>query len=226
VGVYFVGSVALGDYVPGQSDIDIVAVIDRRISDHEKREVVEALRHPNLSCPTRGLEFVLYTRDAVEAPPVDAGFEINLNTGPRMTTHVGFDASAEPRFWFLIDRAIANQFGIVIVGPPAAGVFAPISRRLLLEAMSESIAWHRANEKLGGSSVFIACRSWRYVDADELGSKNDAAEWARARSSDPGTIDAALEQRRGGRAKLDGPAIATLLGRAQAAITAALVALR
>lgn len=221
VGAYFVGSVALRDYVPTRSDIDIIAVIDRKLPDDEKREVVDALRHPNLPCPARGLEFVLYTREAVGSPEAGPGFEINLNTGRGMETHIGFDALAEPRFWFLIDRAIAHQSGIAIVGLPPTEVFAPIPRRLVLEAMAESIAWHRANEKLSGSTVLNACRSWRYADAGILGSKSDAAEWARPRSSDPNTIDAALEQRRGGAAELDEPAIAALLGRAQVAITAA-----
>ncbi len=175
VGVYFVGSVALGDYIPGHSDIDMVAVTDRPISDDEKRQVVDELSHPNLRCPTRGFEFVLYTRPRVAVASSDAAFEINLNTGPGMAPHVGFDASAEPRFWFVIDRAFAHAFGISIEGPPAREVFAPVPRPVILEAMAESIAWHRAHESLGHFSVLNVCRAWRYAEAGELGSKADAA---------------------------------------------------
>jgi hypothetical protein len=139
-----------------------------------------------------------------------------------METHVGVDASAEPRFWFVIDRAIAHQFGVSIVGPPAAEVFSPISRRLVLEAMSESIAWHRANDKAGHSSVLNGCRAWRYADDGELGSKNDAAKWARKRWSDPSTIDAALQLRDGRTVELPAAAVATFLDSAEAAVTAAL----
>lgn len=226
VGVYFVGSVALGDYIPGHSDIDMVAVTDRAMSDLEKRQVVDGLSHPNLPCPTRGFELVLYTRRHVATASSDAAFEINLNTGPRMAPHVGFDASAEPRFWFVIDRAIAHGFGTPIDGPPAHEVFAPIPRRVILEAMTESIAWHRAHETLGHFSVLNACRAWRYAEEGELGSKAAAAEWARQKTADPETIDTALRIRRGARAELPEPGMAEVLDHAQAALNAALAATR
>jgi uncharacterized protein (DUF952 family) len=222
VGVYFIGSVALGDYVPGHSDIDMVAVTDRAVSDDEKRKVAGELSHPNLPCPTRGFEFVLYARPRVAIASSDAAFEINLNTGPRMAPHVGFDASAEPRFWFVIDRAIAHASGISIDGPPAREVFASVPRPVVLEAMAESIAWHRAHEPLGHFSVLNACRAWRYAEAGELGSKADAAEWARERSADAETIDTALRMRRGARAELPELRIAAVLDRARAALKAAL----
>ena len=43
VGVYFVGSVALGGYVPGESDIDIAAVSNSALTDPQKQ-----LRQPSL----------------------------------------------------------------------------------------------------------------------------------------------------------------------------------
>jgi hypothetical protein len=222
VGVYFVGSVALGDYIPGRSDIDMVAVTDRPISDDEKRQVVDELSHPNLPCPTRGFEFVLYTRPRVAVASSDAAFEINLNTGPGMAPHVGFDASAEPRFWFVIDRAFAHAFGIAIEGPPAREVFAPVPRPVVLEAMAESLAWHRAHESLGHFTVLNACRAWRYAEAGELGSKADAAEWARQRSADTETIDTALRMRRGAHAELPELRIEAVLDHAESALSAAL----
>ena len=55
VGAYFVGSVALGDYLGSRSDIDIAAVSARALSRNEKTEVAGALSHPRLLCPARGL---------------------------------------------------------------------------------------------------------------------------------------------------------------------------
>jgi streptomycin 3"-adenylyltransferase len=43
VGVYFVGSTALGGYVPGESDVDIVAVSERVIPDEAKPQIAEAV---------------------------------------------------------------------------------------------------------------------------------------------------------------------------------------
>ena len=55
-GVYFVGSVALGGYVPGESDIDIVAVSSHAIPDQLKPSLADAIFDTTRSCPARGLE--------------------------------------------------------------------------------------------------------------------------------------------------------------------------
>ena len=221
VGVYFVGSVALDDYVPGQSDIDMVAVTAGVVSDIHKRRVVDEVSYPNLAGPSRGLELVLYTRRSVSVASSDAAFELNLNTGPRMARRVTFAAADEPRFWFVIDRAIAHLSGMAVDGPPAADVFAPVAREVVLEMMSESIAWHRAHQRLTPSSVLNACRSWRYAEQGELGSKTRAAEWALSRSSDPETIETALRMRGGATAELPEARIAAIVDRAEAALAAA-----
>src|SRR5258708_28005644 len=43
VGVYFVGSVALGGYVPGESDIDIAGVSSAGLTDPQRQSVASAV---------------------------------------------------------------------------------------------------------------------------------------------------------------------------------------
>jgi len=43
VGVYFVGSVVLGGYVPGESDIDIVAVSEAALTDPQRTSIAWAV---------------------------------------------------------------------------------------------------------------------------------------------------------------------------------------
>ncbi len=203
VGVYFVGSIALGDYVPGQSDIDIVAVSRDQVGYREKQEIVETLLDPRLPCPARGLEFTLYRRKVAASSPVGGDFEVNVNGGPRMVRAVNFDDKEQPRFWFVLDRAIAQRHGVVISGPSADEVFADVSRSILLEAMVESMRWHDTHERLGFYSVLNASRAWRFAVEDALGSKLDGAKWARARWREPSLIDAAVELRHGRPAALD-----------------------
>jgi hypothetical protein len=218
VGAYFVGSVALGGYMPGHSDIDIVAVAATPLAVEEKANIVAVLSHPALRCPTRGLEFVLYERSRVEVATPDAGIEINLNTGPRVATHVGLDASREPRFWFVIDRAIAHLHGLTIDGPTAADLFAPIPRAWLLEALMESMAWHRAHEMLSCYSVLNSCRAWRFAEENAMSSKVDAATWAVARWADTGIIENALRLRRGQSGSLAADGVAALLDHVRLAL--------
>ena len=131
-----------------------------------------------------------------------------------MPTVVHLDANEEQGFWYALDRAIAHRSGVVISGPPPRTVFVDVPRRTLLEAMSESMAWHRAHEKATLYSVLNACRAWRFAEEDVLGSKLEGATWARARWPDTDLIDAALALRRGKDAALDQRAVDALLAAA------------
>ena len=212
VGVYFVGSVALGGYVPGESDIDIAAVSRGALTDPQRQSVASAVVGASAACPARGLEFTLYRREVAGSLPAGADFEVNANGGPRMPTAVHMDARAEPGFWYVLDRAIAHRSGLVISGPTARGTFADVPRSMLLHALHESMAWHRAHEKATLYSVLNACRAWRFAAMDVLGSKLEGAAWARTRWPDAGLIDAAVALRRGEDAILEESAVDAFLG--------------
>ncbi|MFD2079615.1 protein of unknown function [Actinopolymorpha cephalotaxi] len=211
VGTYFVGSVALGGYVPGESDIDIAAVSSAALTDQQRRSVASAVVEASAGCPARGVEFTLYRRDVAGSRPAGADFEVNANGGPRMPTAIHLDAAAESGFWYVLDRAIAHRSGVAISGPPAREIFADVPRHTLLDAMYESMTWHRAHEKATLYSVLNACRAWRFAEDDVLGSKLEGAAWARARWSDTGVIDAAVALRRGEDAALADSAVDALL---------------
>lgn len=203
---YLGGSVALGGFVPGQSDIDIVAVCQRSLQVERKQAVAGAITREAIACPTRGLEFVLYSRAAVATPSRTQQFEINLNAGPLMPYRLSLDAASEPSHWFVLDIAIVREHGLRLLGPPAEEVFAPIPRPWLLDALKDSLEWHVDHESLLHYSVLNACRSWRYAEEGVWSSKEDAAEWARSRTEDPSIIDSALAIRRGDRSRYLGPA--------------------
>ena len=198
VGVYASGSWALGDYVPGRSDLDRFVVCSGPLDEEAKSTLVECLRHEAFPCPARGLELVVYTRAQAGSADADAGFELNLNSGRAMPLHVSFDAGDEPRHWFVLDRAIVRERGLPLAGPPAAEVFAEIPRQVVLEALRESLAWHRANAAEAGENLVLnAVRAWRYAEEGTWASKREAAEWARERLADPAVLDAAVEERYG-----------------------------
>jgi hypothetical protein len=211
IGVYFVGSVALGGYVPGESDIDIAAVSTAALTAAQRKSVASAVVEASAACPARGVEFTLYRREVACSLPEGADFEVNANGGPRMPTAVHLDPTSEAGFWYVLDRAIAHRSGLAIYGPQPREIFADVPRSTLLEAMQESMAWHRTHEKASLYSVLNACRAWRFAAMDVLGSKLEGAAWARARWPDTGVIDAAVALRRGEEATLDDAEVDTLL---------------
>ena len=58
VGVYTTGSLALGDYRPGRSDIDLMVVVAGSEDLDLRRQLARRLDHRVLACPAAGLEFV------------------------------------------------------------------------------------------------------------------------------------------------------------------------
>jgi hypothetical protein len=206
LGTYLSGSVALGGYVPGQSDIDIFAVSRSSLEVEKKQTVAEIISGEAANCPTRGMEFVLYSRTAVAEPSRTPRFEINLNAGPEMSYHLSFDPASEPSHWFVLDIAIVREYGLPLVGPPAREVFGPVPRPWLLDALEESLEWHADHETLLHYSVLNACRSWRYAEEGIMSSKDDAAVWALSQTEDPSIIVSALEIRTGDRPRSLDPA--------------------
>jgi len=144
VGAYAAGSVGLGAYQAGRSDVDVALLSAGPLTDAAKRTLVARLRHEALPCPARGLELVVYDRAVAASGTPDPGFEVELNTGAGMPFRRTLDPADRPaadgRFWYGLDRSILHQSGLPLLGPPAGEVFADLSpadlRRLLVEALS------------------------------------------------------------------------------------------
>jgi predicted nucleotidyltransferase len=162
--VYLLGSAALGAYEPGSSDVDVVAVTSRSLSPEDRRTLAE--RAEAIPGPARKLELVVYPRGSEE-------WEINLNTGE----HVSFDPAEEPPFWFVLDRAIAEQHAVPLQGPPWTEVFPPVPREDVLDALARSLGWHAENEPSSRNTVLNTVRSWRWLETGEWGTKPQAARW-------------------------------------------------
>ena len=210
------GSTALGDFDRRRSDVDVQAVVTTRLARPELERLAADLSHPGLPCPVRGLEFVLYAREDL-ADPLGPAFLLNLNTGPGMVQHAGYDPAAEPRFWFVLDVAIARERSRPLAGPPPAGVLPRLDRRLVLTALGEALAFYRALD--GAEAVLAACRAWAWAAEERWLSKAEAAAWAAARLPDPAPVEQALARRADPAAPGPGPgAVAAVVERAERAL--------
>ena len=222
IGAYFVGSIALGGYVAGESDIDIVGVSEHQVPAEAKLLVAGAVLECTTGCPARGLEFTLYRQEVAAARPKGADFEVNANGGPRMPQSVHLDQDAEPGFWYVLDRATAHRVGIAIVGPPGGQVFADAPRDALLASMKESMRWHRDHEGATLYSVLNASRAWRFAAEDVLGSKLEGAAWTRSRWANPELIDSAVALRYGKSADLQASQVDEFLEYVEGVLSSAL----
>jgi PAS domain S-box-containing protein len=192
VGAWVIGSGALGDFDPQRSDIDVQAVSAVRLPRAELEALAAELSHDALPCPVRGLEFVLYAQEDLPDPRGPA-FSLNLNSGPGMEHHAGFEAEAEPRFWFVLDVAIAREHSRALAGLEPAAVLPALPRGLVRASLRDSLEWFRAHD--AGQAVLAACRAWAWATDGRWLSKGEAAAWAMARLDDPAPVADALRRR-------------------------------
>jgi hypothetical protein len=209
VAAYGAGSIALGAYQPGRSDIDVALVCEDALGLEQKQTLVSRLRHEALPCPARGLELVLYRRTVAQSGTPEPGFEVELNTGARMEFRATYTVrdrpAADGQFWYALDRGILHQSGYVLYGPPASEMFADLSpvdlRALLVEALSWWLARPTppSDEPAPGAedAVLGACRSLvRFRDGEWL-SKDAAGRRLLENGIAPELIERCLQARRG-----------------------------
>ena len=180
VGAWLFGSGALGDLDPATSDLDVQVVTTVRLPRAERERLTARVSHPELPCPVRGLELVVYARDDLENP-LGPAFQVNLNTGPRMTQHVAYDPSEDPRFWFVLDVAIGREAGRTLAGPPPAEVFPELPVPLVLDSLQQALAWFAANDPRGGQAALAAARAWAWAEEGRWLAKGPAAVWLASR---------------------------------------------
>lgn len=200
VGVYLFGSAAYSDYTPGISDLDVQAVVTESLSKRECTDIASSLTHQRLPCPARRLEFVCYAQSSINPATRHPLFELNFNTGAGEHDHLSLNPAEESSHWFVLDIAMGRAIGRSLVGPEPAQVFAPIPRIWQLEAIADSLAWHRTYEFTSANSVLNACRGWRYAVTGMWGSKVAGAAWVRQQPGCPVVVAQAEQLRHGGSA--------------------------
>jgi hypothetical protein len=178
IGVYTTGSLALGGYRHGRSDIDLMAVVSGSPGLDLRRQLADHLDHRVLACPAVGLELVLYPEATVRRPTVEAGYLLNFNTGPALPPVISFDPGDGPAFWYPIDRAITYQSGGSLYGPVPAQLFAELPFDDLLRAVIAAVEAHSNTEQghLLDNAVLNGCRALSFAHDHRWYTKVDAAE--------------------------------------------------
>lgn len=196
-GVYLAGSLALDDFDPRRSDIDVALVVKSKLACSIKQSLAQTLCHSIIPCPVRGLESVTYTESAAATVSRTPAFEMELNDGPRMDHRLTLDPADRPvsdgTFWYAIDRDILHQAGRALIGPPSAEVFSAVPDGELLPLLLEAMDWQNTRRAgaIGADSVLNACRSWLRIRTGHWYGKSEAG--VRVAESEPKWAPIALD---------------------------------
>jgi hypothetical protein len=158
-GVYVTGSGAVGDYLPGRSDIDVLVVVDG--ADRPALDaVVTSCRHDVLPCPAAKLELVVYELGALDANSGRPRWSLNFETGAS-THHVGVDPDAEPAHWFVLDLAFARSHALPLLGPETETLIPPVADSVIATALDEMVRWYEDNEPEQAAMARARAGHWR-----------------------------------------------------------------
>ena len=155
---FVLGSGLVGGYRPGESDLDLVVVVDEPLRGDARRTTIE--RVAALELPGRRLELVVYVHGD-EPPDFDLNLEVDAE-GVR-------EAPDEDDHWFVIDAGIAQQRI-----PAWLDYFQPVSDERVREAVEQSLAWSARWPDLEFARL-NAARARHYLEHGEWLAKGDTA---------------------------------------------------
>jgi predicted nucleotidyltransferase len=155
---FVLGSGLVGGYRPGESDLDLVMVVDAPLRGEARRAAIE--RIAALELPGRRLELVVYVRGD-EPPDFDLNLEVDAD-GVR-------EAPDEADHWFVIDAGIAQERI-----PAWLDYFEPVPDERVREAVEQSLAWSAEWPELEFARL-NAARARHYLEHGEWLSKGDVS---------------------------------------------------
>ena len=179
-GIYLYGSLTQEAFDPGRSDIDCIVVTGEELSDEEFTAVGEWLESSSARNPwTAKLQMSFLLRDEVLVMDSKAC----LYQFGRL---VRCGSDGNPIFWMNILKS-----GVTLYGPPAGEFVPEITPGILHDALVRETGYLRdelGNEKsewrdvpkYRAYAVLTLCRILYSQGTGEIGSKPEAAEWARA----------------------------------------------
>jgi hypothetical protein len=203
---YVHGSAALGGWMPGRSDIDILFVAADETTPPIAGTMAKVIGAAGAHCPGRDSETSVVAAGAARAPERPWPYLVHVVAGPGSARRVVRpDAAAPGDRDLLMHYAVTRAAGIAVLGPPASELIGPIERAAVLAYLADELDWGLAN---AGESyaVLNACRAQAYLADGAIVSKLAGGQAALDNGSGPAdVITRALAQQRGERSDQPSP---------------------
>jgi hypothetical protein len=191
------GSLTLGDYRSDRSDIDLLAIVARSLSDSELESLTHAVaaEQANTRCRV-DLRVVTETIAAspVQAPPL----ELYVRLRPRRSPEVVARELEEPDL--LVELSICRDHGRTLRGASPRQAIGPVPHQWVVRASDAQFArWESFTDDAPYAELMVltACRIWRFSEERTHCSKSEAGLWALARDPSLQAVRDALRLRAG-----------------------------
>ena len=186
VGIYCYGSLSLGDFEPGSSDIDFLVV-----TEHEPLEsMLHALEAMHARIAASGLLWAEKLEGSYIPRAALRHYDPANNRHPTIGMDWPFSIRAHGGHW-VIERSIVREYGMVVQGPPPKTLIDPVSPDELRAAVRQALddywrmpldgpepAWLRTRD-YQAYAILTMCRALYTLAYGTVVSKPAAALWAR-----------------------------------------------
>jgi aminoglycoside adenylyltransferase-like protein/nucleotidyltransferase-like protein len=214
------GSLTLGGYRSDRSDIDLLAIVARSLSDSELKSLTRAVaaEHANSRCRV-DLRVATETIAAspVEAPPL----ELYIRLGPCRAPEVAARQPEEPDL--LVELSICREHGRTLRGASPRRAIGPVPHQWVVRAGDSQLArWESLTDDAPYAELMVltACRIWRFAEERTHCSKSEAGRWVLARDPSLPAVHDALRLRAGDQVQVAPADIGRLLKIVRARIAA------
>jgi len=183
VGVYLHGSAVMGCFNPVKSDLDLIIVVERPMSDKEKRAFMNMVVGHNASGPAKGIEISVVLREVCDPFVYPTPFELHFSM-----MHLKWyqdDPEDYIRKMNGTDKDLAAHFTIIgkrgkcLYGAPINEVFSEVSDKDYMDSIWEDIC--DAPEEITENTMYLTLNLARVVAYKEehlVLSKKEGGEWA------------------------------------------------
>ena len=186
VGVYLHGSSVMGCFNPEKSDIDLIIVIDRPLSDPVKKVFMDMVVAYNARGPAKGIEMSIVRREVCKPFVYPTPYELHFSAG-----HLDWyqeDPDEYIREMKGTDKDLAAHFTIInkrgkcLAGAPIHEVFAEVPPRDYMDSLWYDI--EGAAEEIAAYPMYLTlnlARVLAYREERLVLSKKEGGEWALGR---------------------------------------------
>ena len=184
-GIYLHGSLGMGCFNPEKSDIDLVLVINREMTDRQKRRFMEMVAELNARAPKKGLELSIVKEEVCRYFVYPTPFELHFSPvhlkwwqdDPEgyIRGMKGTDPDLAAHF------TIIRKYGIALTGAAVEEVFGEVPREAYLDSICRDV--DNAGVDVQDNPVYVIlnlCRMAAYVEENLVLSKQQGGEWGLA----------------------------------------------
>ena len=183
VGIYLHGSAVMGCFNPRKSDIDLIIVVERPLTDAVKRAYMDMVFRYSALGPAKGIEMSIVLRKVCKPIVYPTPYELHFSTG-----HLEWykqDPDDYIRRMNGVDKDLAAHFTIInhrgrcLYGAPVKEVFAEVPSCDYMDSIWNDIA--EAPENITEDTMYLTLNLARVLAYKEEGlvlSKKEGGEWA------------------------------------------------